>query len=59
MRVLFGNAYQFYSSTALLGAGVFISYDLEPFAKAASYPSADTTAWPHDKQLAPLNLYCE
>ncbi|KAK0538478.1 putative elongator complex protein 1 [Tilletia horrida] len=47
---------QFYGSTALLGAGIFTSYDLEPFVKS-SYPAGTSTAWPHDKMLSPLNIY--
>ncbi|KAK0543977.1 hypothetical protein OC846_006223 [Tilletia horrida] len=49
--------FNFYGSSSPLGAGVLISYDLEPFALAKSYPAASTTGWPHDKLLSPLNLY--
>ncbi|KAK0537404.1 hypothetical protein OC835_001750 [Tilletia horrida] len=49
--------FKFYGSLAPLGAGALISYDLEPFARAKSYPAASSTGWPHDKLLSPLNLY--
>ncbi|CAD6925968.1 unnamed protein product [Tilletia laevis] len=49
--------FQYYGTIAPLGGGVLISYDLEPFARAKSYPAASTTGWPHDKSLSPLNLY--
>ncbi|KAE8220529.1 hypothetical protein CF319_g5964 [Tilletia indica] len=49
--------FKFYGTLAPLGAGIFISYDLEPFTRSISYPAASSTGWPHSKQLSPLNLY--
>ncbi|KAF8295789.1 FAD-binding domain-containing protein [Clavulina sp. PMI_390] len=48
-----------YGTTALLGAGVFVSYDVEPFLTSwpSKAPSTNSSAWPHDNYLSPLNLY--
>lgn len=40
----------------MLGAGIFISYDVEPFLTSWVSHATDS-AWPHSKYLSPLNLY--
>ncbi|KAL9932177.1 hypothetical protein V8E36_008949 [Tilletia maclaganii] len=51
------NEYKYYGPKAPFANGLIVSYDLEPFALAKSYPAASSTAWPHDKLISPLNLY--
>ncbi|KAL9932178.1 hypothetical protein V8E36_008950 [Tilletia maclaganii] len=50
------NELKHYGPAAPFGGGFLISYALEPFALAKSYPAASSTAWPHDKLISPLNL---
>lgn len=47
---------KFYGTTALLGGGVLISYDVEPFLPSA-YTNATPSAYPHSRYQTPLNLY--
>ncbi|CAD6893252.1 unnamed protein product [Tilletia caries] len=46
--------FKFWGTIAPLGAGIFVSYDLEPFVRQKRYPDASSTAWPHDKMQSPL-----
>ncbi|KAL9936591.1 hypothetical protein V8E36_004659 [Tilletia maclaganii] len=51
------NEFKFHGPAAPLRGGIFMSYQLEPFGLAKTYPAASSTAWPHDKLISPLNLY--
>lgn len=50
---------KFYGTVDLLGAGVFVSYDVEPFIQTWTSHSTDEgrTAFPHSNFFSPLNLY--
>lgn len=46
---------KYYGSQTLLHSGTLISYDVEPFLPYSQY--ATDSAWPHNTNALPLNLY--